>query len=107
MELTLRGKKSTVHAGDTLTFLPTLHINFTTLPLRPVRMLCICSPAGQEKFFIEVGCTGRHAHDAHPPKLNEKEEAAFIEKVKMLAPKYSTELLREPYGGTNTTATAC
>jgi hypothetical protein len=30
-----------------------------------------------------------------PPKLNEKEEAAFIEKVKVLAPRYRTELLRE------------
>jgi hypothetical protein len=30
-----------------------------------------------------------------PPKLSEKEQAAFIEKVKALAPKYRTELLRE------------
>jgi len=30
-----------------------------------------------------------------PPKLDEKEQAAFIEKVKALAPKYRTELLRE------------
>jgi hypothetical protein len=30
-----------------------------------------------------------------PPKLSEKDQAAFIEKVKALAPKYRTELLRE------------
>lgn len=30
-----------------------------------------------------------------PPKLGEKEQAAFIEKVKAIAPKYRTELLRE------------
>ena len=30
-----------------------------------------------------------------PPKLSEKDQAAFIEKVKRLAPKYRTELLRE------------
>ena len=30
-----------------------------------------------------------------PPKLNENEQAAFIEKVKAIAPKYRTELLRE------------
>ncbi len=29
------------------------------------------------------------------PKLDEKEQAAFIEKVKALAPKYRTELLRQ------------
>ena len=32
---------------------------------------------------------------ASPPKLDEKEQAAFIEKVKALAPKYRTELVRE------------
>jgi hypothetical protein len=30
-----------------------------------------------------------------PPELDEKERAAFIEKVMALAPKYRTELLRE------------
>jgi hypothetical protein len=30
-----------------------------------------------------------------PPKLSEKDQAAFIEKVKALATKYRTELLRE------------
>ena len=28
-----------------------------------------------------------------PPKLNEKEQAEFVKKAKMLAPKYHTELL--------------
>jgi len=57
-------------------------------------MLCICSPAGQEKFFIEVGVPVA-TRTTSPPKLGEKEEAAFIEKVKALAPQYRTELLRE------------
>jgi len=30
-----------------------------------------------------------------PPNLDEEEPAAFIEKVKALAPNYRTELLRE------------
>jgi hypothetical protein len=30
-----------------------------------------------------------------PPKLDEKEQAGLIDKVKALAPKYRTELLRE------------
>jgi hypothetical protein len=57
-------------------------------------MLCICSPAGQEKFFIEVGVPVA-TRATPPPKLTEKEQAVFIEKVKALAPKYRTELLRE------------
>lgn len=30
-----------------------------------------------------------------PPKLSKNDRAAFIEKVKALAPKYRTEVLRE------------
>jgi len=57
-------------------------------------MLCICSPAGQEKFFLEVGVPVATS-TTPPPKLDEKEQAVFIEKVKALAPKYRTRLLRE------------
>jgi hypothetical protein len=57
-------------------------------------MLCICSPAGQEKFFTEVG-TPVATHPTPPPKLSEPEQRAFIEKVKGLAGKYRTELLKE------------
>jgi hypothetical protein len=57
-------------------------------------MLCICSPAGLEKFFMEVGIPVA-TRTTPPPELDEKERAAFIEKVKTLNPKYRTELLRE------------
>jgi quercetin dioxygenase-like cupin family protein len=94
MEATFRGKKSTVHAGDTLNIPANAPHQFHNASTGPVRMLCICSPAGQEKFFIEVGVPVA-TRTTPPPKLNEKEEAAFIEKVIVLAPKYRTELLRE------------
>lgn len=94
MEATFRGKKSTVHAGDTLNIPANAPHQFHNASTGPVRMLCICSPAGQEKFFIEVGVPVA-ARTTPPPKLNEKEEAAFIEKVIVLAPKYRTELLRQ------------
>jgi len=94
MEATFRGKKSTVHAGDTLSIPANAPHQFHNASTGPVRMLCICSPAGQEKFFLEVGVPVA-TRTTPPPKLNEKEEAAFIEKVIALAPKYRTELLRE------------
>jgi len=94
MEATFRGKKSTVHAGDTLNIPANAPHQFYNASTGPVRMLCICSPAGQEKFFLEVGVPVA-TRTTPPPKLNEKEEAAFIEKVIALAPKYRTELLRE------------
>ena len=94
MEATFRGKKSTVHAGETVNIPANAPHRFHNASDRPVRMLCICSPSGQEKFFVEVGVPVA-TRTTPPPKLDEKEEAAFIEKVKALAPKYRTELLKE------------
>jgi len=94
IEATFRGKKSTVRAGNTLNIPANAPHQFYNASASPVRMISICSPAGQEKFFLEVGVPVA-TRTTPPPKLNEKEQAAFIEKVKTLAPKYRTELLRE------------
>lgn len=94
MQATFRGKKSIVRAGETLHIPANAPHQFHNSSAAPVRMLCICSPAGQERFFMEVGVPVATRITA-PPPLNEHEEAAFITKVKALAPKYRTELLRE------------
>ena len=94
MEATFRGTKSTVRAGSTLHIPANAPHRFHNASASPVRMFCICSPAGLEKFFMEVGVPVA-TRTTPPPALNEKEQAAIIEKVKSLAPKYSTELLRE------------
>jgi uncharacterized cupin superfamily protein len=94
MEATFRGKKSIVRAGDTLTIPANAPHQFHNTSTRPVRMLCICSPAGQEKFFMEVGVPIA-TRTTPPAKLGKDEAAAFMEKVKALAPKYRTELLKE------------
>src|SRR5260370_5318591 len=94
MEATFRGKKSIVRAGDTLHIPANAPHQFHNTSTEPARMLCICSPAGQEKFFIEVGVPVA-TRTTPPPKLDEKEQTAFIEKVKALAPKYRTELVRD------------
>jgi quercetin dioxygenase-like cupin family protein len=94
MEATFRGEKSIVRAGETLNIPSNAPHQFHNSSTRPVRLICICSPAGQEKFFMEVGVPVA-TRTTRPPKLNEKEQVAFIEKVKALAPKYRTELLRE------------
>jgi quercetin dioxygenase-like cupin family protein len=93
VEAIFRGRRSTVHAGETLHIPANAPHQFHNSSAAPVRMLCICSPAGQEKFFLEVGVPVA-TRTTPPPKLNEKQEGAFIEKVKALAPKYRTELLR-------------
>jgi quercetin dioxygenase-like cupin family protein len=94
MAATFRGTRSTVHAGETLHIPANAPHQFHNASAKPVRMICICSPAGQENFFMEVGVPVATRTTA-PPKLDEKSQAAFIEKVKALAPKYRTELLRE------------
>jgi hypothetical protein len=57
-----------------------------------VRMLCICSPAGQEEFFQEIGVPVA-TRTTPPPKLDEPAQAEFSAKARALAPKYRTELL--------------
>jgi quercetin dioxygenase-like cupin family protein len=94
MQATFRGKKFTVRAGETLNVPANAPHQFHNASGEAVRMLCICSPAGQERFFLEVGVPVA-TRTAPPPKLSEQEQAAFIEKVKALTPKYRTELLRE------------
>ena len=94
MEATFRGQKSLVRAGDMINIPANAPHQFHNTSAEPVRMLCICSPAGQENFFLEVGVPVA-TRTTPPPKLNPKEQAAFIDKVKALAPRYRTELLRE------------
>ena len=55
-------------------------------------MICICSPAGNDKFFLEVGVPVA-TRTTPPPELDEKQMATFLEKAKAIAPKYHTELL--------------
>ena len=94
LNATFRGKKTIVRAGTTLNIPSNAPHQFHNTSSRPVRMLCICSPAGQEKFFTEVGVPVA-TRTTPPPRLNEDDAAAFIARVKALAPKYRTELLRE------------
>jgi hypothetical protein len=55
-------------------------------------MFCICSPAGQEEFFIELGVPVATRTTA-PPALDETAQSAFRSKAAALAPKYRTEFL--------------
>ena len=94
IEATFRGKKSTVRTGDTINIPANAPHQFHNASDEAARLICICSPAGQELFFKEVGITVA-TRTTPPPKLDEKQEKEFMEKVKALAPKYRTELLKE------------
>ena len=94
IEATFRGNKSVARAGDTVNIPSNAPHQFRNVSSKPTRLLCICSPAGQENFFLEVGVPVA-TRTTPPPRLDEKQQAEFIQKVKALAPKYRTELLRE------------
>lgn len=93
LEFTFRGNKTVVKAGETVNIPANAPHVFKNKSGKTVRMLCMCTPAGQDEFFIEVGqpVAGRMSP---APKLDKAAEAAFIAKVIALAPKYRTELLK-------------
>jgi quercetin dioxygenase-like cupin family protein len=92
LEATFRGKKSTVKAGETISIPANAPHQFHNAGTQAARLLCICSPAGQENFFRELGVPVA-TRTTSPPKLNPEEQAAFLAKARSLASKYRTELL--------------
>jgi hypothetical protein len=52
----------------------------------------MCTPAGQEEFFMAVADPVASRTSA-PPKLSKEEQAERGKKARELAPKYRTELL--------------
>jgi quercetin dioxygenase-like cupin family protein len=92
IEATFRGHKSIAKAGETIHIPANAPHQFHNVSSQPVRLLCICSPAGQEEFFAEVGVPVA-TRTTPPPPLDPAAQAAFIARVVALAPKYKTELL--------------
>jgi quercetin dioxygenase-like cupin family protein len=93
LEFTFRGNKTTLKAGETINIPANAPHVFKNRSGKTVRMLCMCTPAGQDEFFMEVGQPVA-ARTSPAPKLDKAAEAAFIKKVIALAPKYRTELLK-------------
>lgn len=93
IEATFRGNISVVRSGETIHIPANAPHQFRNASRVPARMLCICSPAGQEEFFATVGVPVA-SRTAPPPKLDDIAQAAFIAKAFGLAPKYRTELLK-------------
>jgi quercetin dioxygenase-like cupin family protein len=95
LEFTFRGEKSTVGAGSTLNIPANAPHSFINKSGRPARFLCLCTPAGQEEFFLAVGDPVA-SRTAPPPALSNEERAERGKRAQALAPKYRTEILRQP-----------
>jgi quercetin dioxygenase-like cupin family protein len=94
LEARFRGETRTVRGGETIHIPANAPHQFRNSSSRPARMFCICSPAGQEEFFQQLG-NPVPSRTAPPPELDQAQQAAFIKKAMELAPKYRTELLKE------------
>jgi quercetin dioxygenase-like cupin family protein len=87
-----RGTTTTVSAGSTVNIPANAPHHFRNNSDRPVRMLCMCTPAGQDEYFIR--CADRvNSRTAPPPDLSQQEQDERRQCSLDLAGQYATELL--------------
>jgi mannose-6-phosphate isomerase-like protein (cupin superfamily) len=92
IEATFRGKRSVVKSGESVNIPANAPHSFTNSSKKPARLLCICSPAGQEELFLAIGV--RVATRATPPPKPDKAAAEEMKsKVAALLPKYRTVMV--------------
>ena len=92
IEATFRGEKSVVRTGQTISIPANAPHSFINASQQPARLLCICSPAGQEEFFLAIGIPVV-ARTTPAPKPDAGTQAAIMKKVMALLPKYRTEMI--------------
>jgi quercetin dioxygenase-like cupin family protein len=93
LAFTFRGETTTVRAGSSVNIPANAPHVFKNTSGSTVHMLCMCTPAGQEEFFVEVG-DPLDSRTSPLPKLDKAGMEERMKKAKALAPKYHTELLK-------------
>jgi quercetin dioxygenase-like cupin family protein len=92
IELTFRGEAQRASAGSSVNIPANAPHSFKNTSDQSVRLLCMCTPAGQEEFFLAVG-DPVDSRTAPPPKLSPAEQVERMQRAKALSAKYRTELL--------------
>jgi quercetin dioxygenase-like cupin family protein len=92
IEVTFRGETVTLSAGQTANIPANAPHRFTNAGDATAHLLCTCSPAGQDAFFLQVG-DRLPSRDAHAPKPTDEALSARGAKVGELAALYRTEML--------------
>jgi quercetin dioxygenase-like cupin family protein len=92
IEFTFRGEKHTVQAGSTVNIPANAPHNFRNTSGAPAHMLCMCTPAAQDEYFLRVGDKVA-SKDAPPPQLTDAEMAERRQRAADLAAAYRTEML--------------
>ena len=94
LKFTFRGKSHTVKCGWSTVNVPANAPHaFKNVSGKTARMLCMCTPAGQDEFFLAVGfpVAGR---TSPPPKPTPEEMAEKGKLIAALLPKYRTEMVK-------------
>jgi len=94
IEAIFRGKKSIVRRGETINIPANAPHSFINASGQPARLLCICSPAGQEELFLAVGVPVV-SRTSPAPKPEDAAQAALMTKIMALLPKYRTEMVKQ------------
>jgi uncharacterized cupin superfamily protein len=92
LEFTFRGETQTVHAGTTVNIPANAQHQFKNKSGKTAHMLCMCTPAGQEEFFMAVGFP-LGSRTSPPPRPSPQEQAEKRKLLGMLLPKYRTEMV--------------
>ncbi len=93
LEFHFRGEVTFAKAGMVVNIPANAPHFFHNAAHNTARMLCMCTPAGQENFFMGIG-TPVEGRLTPAPKQSKEELAAFMEKAQTLAPKYRSEFLK-------------
>jgi uncharacterized cupin superfamily protein len=92
IEFTFRGEKLVARAGDTVNVPANAPHQFTNSSAQPARLLCICSPSGQEEFFALIG-DPVDSRTSPAPELDAATKKERLDRALELAPRYRTEIL--------------
>lgn len=92
IDLTFRGSSVTTRVGETVNIPANAPHQFRNTSSAPARLLCICSPAGQEEFFLAIG-QRVETRTMPPPPLDEAAMSELLARTLELAPQYRSELL--------------
>ena len=93
IEAVFRNEHLTVHAGEVINIPANAPHQFQNKSKQAARLLCLCSPSGQEEFFREVGVSVA-TRTTPPPPQDPAQQLQLKAKTEALAPKYKTELLK-------------
>jgi quercetin dioxygenase-like cupin family protein len=91
VEVELRGATSIARTGDVINVPANAPHLFVNRNPEPARLLCMCTPAGQDRFFALIG--DEVPSRTSPPKLDPEELTQRRQRALELAPSFRSEFL--------------